>query len=73
MNREEAFDVMKLGGYVTHPVLKEANIGPLFSNENVIYDKNNGAISTAWRTKIDSKYFNDGWITCNENGDLIKE
>lgn len=67
MNREEAFLVMKNGGYITHPKLMEAGIGPLFLVGDTICGKYIQPIGVAWKTQIDSEIFNDGWVECDVN------
>ena len=65
MTREEAFAVLKRRGSVTHPVLIKAGIGPLYLENDVVYGPYGQPINAKWRTKIDSKLFNDGWIECD--------
>lgn len=65
MTRKEAFAVMQRKGSVTHPVLIEAGIGPLYLENNVIYGQHGQPINTKWRNEIDSILFNDGWIECD--------
>ena len=70
MNRNEAFKVMQQGGYVTHPALVAANAGPLHMVGDNIYDRHSQRITSKWETETNSHYFNDGWVECDEKGNI---
>ena len=62
MDREEAFEIMKNGGYITHPILMEAGIGPLSLVGDVVYVNDNEPIAREWKLRLDSDVFNDGFL-----------
>ena len=68
MNREEAFRTMQNGGYVTHPKLIEAGIGPLSLVGNIICEKYHRPIAAKWKMQIDSVIFNSDWLVCDKDG-----
>ena len=68
MNRQEAYEIMKQGRYITHPVLVDADVGPLSLNGNTICGKNNNPLGIKWKETIESQRFSSGWIECSENG-----
>lgn len=72
MNREEAYEVMKRGGYITHPILIDANAGPLYVEGKSIYGKNSEQIDTDWKMEISDQCFNTGWIECDAEGNPLK-
>ena len=69
MDREAAFEIMKSGGYITHPKLMEAGIGPLSFIGNSIYVNDTELIAREWKMQLDSKVFNDGWLKYDASGD----
>ena len=71
MNRNEAFKIMRQGGYINHPILKKANAGPLSMVGNTICGKNSEPLTSEWKNQIDSNYFNTDWIVCDENGNEL--
>ena len=62
MNREEAFEIMKSGGYITHPKLMEVGVGPLSLVGDVVYVNDNEPIAGEWKMRLDSGVFNDDWL-----------
>lgn len=62
MNREEAFEIMKNGGYITHPKLMEVGIDLLTLVGDVVYVNDNEPIAGEWKMQLDSNVFNDGWL-----------
>lgn len=68
MNRKEAFEVMKRGGYITHPILMDADAGPISLNGDTVCGKNNKPLGLKWEKEIDSQRFSSGWIECDGDG-----
>ena len=71
MNRQEAYEIMKQGRYVTHPILSGAGVEPLFLENDIIYGNHNEPIASEWKNQIDSKIFDTGWIECDEDGNPL--
>ena len=69
MDREAAFEIMKSGGYITHPKLMEAGIGPLSLIGDTLYVNDNEQIAREWKMRLDSNVFNDGWLKYDVSGD----
>ena len=72
MNRNEAFEKLKQGYHITHPILNDAKAGPIYMEGDKLYSVKDGLISSEWIDKIYSKHFCEGWIVCNENGSAIE-
>ncbi|MBQ7760029.1 MAG: hypothetical protein IJ376_02835 [Acidaminococcaceae bacterium] len=71
MDRKEAYEIMKRGSYITHPILIEGNAGPLFLNGNTIYGKNNEPLKPKWKEQLHSHRFCSGWIECDKDGNPL--
>jgi hypothetical protein len=69
MNREETFEIMKNGGYVTHPKLVDAGIGPLSLVGDVVYVNDNEPIAREWKLRLDSDVSNDSWLKYDASRD----
>ena len=69
MHREAAFEIMKNGGYITHPKLMEAGIGPLSLIGDTIYINDTDQIAGEWKMQLDSSIFNDGWLKYDASRD----
>lgn len=69
MHREAAFEIMKKGGYITHPKLMEAGIGPLSLIGDTIYINDTDQIAGEWKMQLDSSIFNDGWLKYDASRD----
>lgn len=72
MNRNEAFEKLKQGHFITHPTLVDANVGPIYMENNKLYSVKDGLITSEWLDEIDSKLFCEGWIVCDEKGHALK-
>lgn len=69
MNRQEAFEIMNNGGYITHPKLMELGVGPLSLVGDVVYVNDNEPIAREWKMRLDSDVFNDGWLKYDASRD----
>ena len=52
MDSQEAYEIMKQGRYVTHPILSEAGIDPLFLENGIVYGKHHEPIQSEWKAQI---------------------
>lgn len=72
MNRNEAFEKLKQGHFITHPTLVDANVGPIYMEDNKLYSVKDGLITSEWIDKIDSEHFCEDWMICDEKGRTLK-
>lgn len=72
MNRCEAYEYMKQGGYITHPILMDAKAGPLYISGNKIFGKHDEDIDANWEDGNSDVRFNIGWIKCDEKGNPLE-